>query len=234
MTPPRVDAAVLPRGARIVPYGDAAALILLGDGVDDELCRRAQQVAAAIRGLAADDARFGAPVPAAASVLVPLDPAGDGVEASTDALARAVAAVLAAPLPEPPAARLVELPTRYGGVHGPDLDGVAALHGLRPADVVELHAAHEYHVQFLGFAPGFAYLGTLPSVLATPRLDTPRERVPAGSVAMAGRQTAVYPLASPGGWRLIGRTEVRVWQPDRDPPALLAPGDRVRFVPVTG
>ena len=128
--------------------------------------------------------------------------------------------------------RLVEVPVRYGGADGPDLEDVARLHGLRPSDVVELHASVEYEAFFLGFAPGFAYLGPLPASLVTPRLDVPRPRVPAGSVAIAGAQSAIYPTDTPGGWRLIGRTDLRPWDVARDPPALILPGDRVRFVPV--
>ena len=130
--------------------------------------------------------------------------------------------------------RLATIAVRYGGADGPDLDEVAALHGLRPSDVVDLHAGATYRVFFLGFAPGFAYLGPLPAELVTPRRATPRERVPAGSVAIAGEQTGVYPFETPGGWQLIGRTEERLWDldPDRRSPALLQPGDSVRFRPL--
>jgi KipI family sensor histidine kinase inhibitor len=132
-----------------------------------------------------------------------------------------------------PAGRLVEIEVRYGGADGPDLDDVARLHDLRPEDVVEIHAGAEYLAYFLGFAPGFAYLGPVPASIATPRLDLPRPRVPPGSIAIGGTQTAVYPTETPGGWRLIGRTDSRVWDLAREPPALITPGDRVRFVPVT-
>ena len=128
--------------------------------------------------------------------------------------------------------RLVEIPVCYGGAFGPDLEDVARLHGVKPDEVARLHAAAEYVVCFLGFTPGFPYLDGLPESLATPRLDVPRTRVPAGSVGIGGCQTGVYPFASPGGWRLIGRTPLALFRPERDPPALLRPGDRVRFVPV--
>ena len=133
------------------------------------------------------------------------------------------------PLPEP---RQMEIPVCYGGEHGPDLNEVAAMHGMRPAQVIELHASATYEVYFLGFVPGFAYLGELPAALATPRLATPRRRVPLGSVGIAGRQTGVYPFATPGGWRLLGRTPIQMFQPNRGL-SLLSIGDHVRFTPIS-
>jgi KipI family sensor histidine kinase inhibitor len=143
------------------------------------------------------------------------------------------------------AARLTELASEAAAVHvtaaagletidvcydGPDLADVAALTGLTVADVIARHQGADYCVGWLGFAPGFAYLtGLDPLLAAVPRLDSPRQRVPAGSVAIAGGLAAVYPAASPGGWRLLGRATARLWDPDQDPPALLAPGTRVRF-----
>ena len=124
------------------------------------------------------------------------------------------------------------IPVRYGGADGPDLLEVAERVGLASERVAELHASVVYRVAILGFMPGFAYLGELPQALRLPRRDTPRTRVPAGSVAIAGLQTAVYPAATPGGWHLLGRTDVRLWDIDRDPPAMLRPGDQVRFEPI--
>ena len=122
---------------------------------------------------------------------------------------------------------LVEVPVRYDG---PDLGDVAAHWGVPVAEAVRLHREQEYVVAFCGFAPGFAYCAGLPAELAVPRLASPRARVPAGSVAVAGTWTGVYPTASPGGWRLIGSTDADLWRLDRSPPALLPPGTRVRFV----
>ncbi len=130
-------------------------------------------------------------------------------------------------------ARLVEVPVCYGGEFGPDLEEVAAQRGMLPEKVVELHIARTYHAYFLGFAPGFAYLGDLAEELAAPRLQTPRKEVAAGSVGIAGRQTAVYPFATPGGWRLIGRTPLEIFRKDREPMGLIAIGDQVRFRPIT-
>jgi inhibitor of KinA len=132
-------------------------------------------------------------------------------------------------LPQP---KQVEIPVCYGGEFGPDLNDVAALHAMTPGQVIELHASTTYLVYFLGFVPGFAYLGELPEELVTPRLPAPRKRVPAGSVGIAGNQTGVYPFATPGGWRLLGRTPLAMFRAERDGLSLLAIGDRVRFVPV--
>lgn len=221
---------------RVEAFGDSAVLATFGERMDPDLNILAHALAAEIEALRVGEPSFGRPVPAHASVLVPFDPLAlpvpDAV-ATVASRAREVAR-------SGPRARasdgggrrpVVELPVVYGGDDGPDLDAVAELTGLRPAEVVELHAATEYGVWFLGFAPGFGYLGPMPDELVVPRLATPRERVPAGSVAIAGPQTAVYPFAMPGGWRLIGRTRATLWDARRDAPALLAPGDRVRFVP---
>ncbi len=126
--------------------------------------------------------------------------------------------------------RCIEIPVHYGGAHGPDLEALAARCGLTPEELIALHSERVYHVNCLGFQPGFAYLGGLDARLHTPRLTTPRVVVPAGSVAIGGSQTAIYPAASPGGWHLIGHTEVRLFDPLASPAVLLQPGDTVRFV----
>jgi KipI family sensor histidine kinase inhibitor len=128
---------------------------------------------------------------------------------------------------------MVEILTLYGGEFGPDLPFVAEHNGLSINEVIRFHSGTIYPVYMLGFSPGFVYLGGLPEEIATPRLPTPRTLVPTGSVAMAGRQTGVYPIATPGGWRLIGRTPLKLFDPQRDPPTLLRVGDQVRFVPMS-
>jgi 5-oxoprolinase (ATP-hydrolysing) subunit B len=130
--------------------------------------------------------------------------------------------------------RRIEIPVRYGGPEGPDLDEVARQSGLPREEVVRLHQSGEYTVFFLGFQPGFAYLGGMDRRLATARRKEPRLAVPAGSLAIGGEQTGIYPSASPGGWQLIGRTSVALFDPARDPPSLLLPGDSVRFVDIGG
>jgi KipI family sensor histidine kinase inhibitor len=133
-------------------------------------------------------------------------------------------------LPEP---RHVEIPVCYGGEFGPDLAEVCTMHGMTAARAIDLHASAEYLVYFLGFVPGFPYLGGLPEALVTPRLATPRRRVPAGSVGIAGNQSGVYPFATPGGWRLLGRTPIAMFRAERDGLSLLSIGDRVRFTPIS-
>jgi inhibitor of KinA len=135
---------------------------------------------------------------------------------------------------ELPPARRLEIPVCYGGEFGEDLDEVAALHGMSAARVIELHTSVTYLVYFLGFVPGFAYLGELPEALATPRLAVPRKALPPGSVGIAGNQTGVYPFSTPGGWRLIGRTPMPMFRPDRIDMSVLSLGDHVRFVSVPG
>jgi inhibitor of KinA len=224
------------------PIGDAGLLISFGPAVDATAVR-AQAIAAGIDQARPGMPAIGRPVPAHASVLVPFDPLAIALEVAIR-LARSAVASADATLAsaetdadadadvDHAAATAIEIPVRYGGADGPDLDTVAELLGLRPADVIELHASARYRVLFLGFAPGFGYLGGLPAALATPRRDSPRERIPAGTVAIAGDQTCVYPLAMPGGWQLIGRTDTLLFDPGRPEPALLRPGAGVRFVPV--
>jgi len=133
--------------------------------------------------------------------------------------------------PAPDAGRF-DIPVRYGGDDGPDLDDIATVTGMTSDAVVALHADATYEVAFVGFSPGFPYLLGLPAALATPRRSSPRRRVPAGSVAIAGLQAGIYPVASPGGWNVIGRTDVVLFDASRPRPARLAPGDLVRFVPI--
>ncbi len=167
--------------------------------------------------------------PAYASVLVTFDPLTSEPERFEEAVRRAVGSATLEPAGS---GRLVEVPTCYEPEFAPDLGDVARIHALATEEVVRLHASAEYVVHFLGFVAGFPYLGGLPESLATPRLAVPRKRVPSGSVAIAGSQAGIYPLPTPGGWRILGRTPLALFRWDREPPALLAPGDRVRFVPI--
>jgi KipI family sensor histidine kinase inhibitor len=208
---------------RITALGDTALGVELGEGIDPELAARVRALDQALRerpprGLVEC-------VPTFRSLLVVVDPA----QAALADVADQIEERLAAALPEPAPARTHEFPVAYGGEDGPDLEEVAARVALAPEQVAALHSAGTYTALMLGFAPGFGYLGLLDARLEVPRRATPRPRVPAGSVAVAQRLTAVYPAATAGGWHLLGRTGVRLFDPARDPPALLAPGDRVRF-----
>ena len=165
--------------------------------------------------------------PAYTTVLIDFDPRLHG-HAQIESLVRECMGAVGGRAPAP--SRTVEVPVRYGGESGPDLEDVARHAGLSPEGVVELHSSAAYLVYFVGFATCFPYLGGLPARLATPRLAAPRKHVPAGSVAIGGSQAGVYPLASPGGWRLIGRTRMCLFDPAAAPPPLLRMGDRVRFV----
>ncbi len=168
--------------------------------------------------------------PAYSSLLIKFDPLRLRHENLEDILRGFLERMEKINLPEP---RRVEIPVCYDGEFGPDLNDVAELHRLTPERVIDLHASALYIVYFLGFVPGFAYLGELPPELATPRLATPRRSVPAGSVAIAASQTGVYPISTPGGWRLLGRTPAKMFQPERAEMSLLSIGDCVRFVPIS-
>ncbi len=216
-----------PARARVERLGEAALLAVLGDAIDPAVNARVHRAAAILRGRRTRLDGLGEPVPGYASLLAPFDPLRVEEAAVRDALEAAIdeAGASGADGPTTP----IRIPVHYGGPVGPDLADVAARTGLTEVDVVRLHASTEYRVYCIGFVPGFPYLGILPAALELPRRATPRLSVPAGSVAIAGRQTGIYPAATPGGWHVIGRTDLAAWDPDRDPPALLAPGDRVRF-----
>ncbi len=128
---------------------------------------------------------------------------------------------------------ITRIPVCYGGEYGPDLDVVASYHGISAADVIQIHSGALYTIYALGFAPGFPYLGGMPESIAVPRRDTPRLHIPAGSVGIAGKQTGIYPLDTPGGWQLIGRTPLRLFRPEQHPPVLLESGGQVQFYPIT-
>ena len=129
--------------------------------------------------------------------------------------------------------RLVEIPVLYGGEYGPDLYDVAAYHNLSAEEVIEIHTKNECLVYMLGFAPGFPFMGGMDERIATPRKDSPRLEIPPGSVGIAGKQTGIYPLETPGGWQIIGRTPLDLFQPDMTPPTLLKAGDRIKFYPIS-
>lgn len=206
---------------RIHPLGEAALLAELGTRLDTALNTRAIALAAALKKRR--DVRQA--VAGYASVTVQFDPELVTLDALSASIRRL--ATKRPPMEEP--GRLHRIPVVYDG---PDVEAVAARLGIDTENVIALHTQPIYRVFLVGFVPGWAYMGPLPEELALPRLEAPRKRVPAGSVAIAGRQTGIYPLPVPGGWHLIGHTSVKLFFPDRDPPSLFRAGDRVKFFPL--
>ncbi len=205
--------------------GDAALLVELGNVLDAALNARVHALARRVETLRG----VTAVIPGYTTLLVEYDDAVCQDDALRQELERALQAPDATAANE---ARVIEIPTRYGGEFGPDLDFIARHNGITSDEIIQIHTRDIYQVFMLGFAPGFPYLGIVDEKIAAPRLETPRKRVPAGSVGIAGRQTGIYPRESPGGWRLIGRTALKLFDPTQDPPTLLRAGDRVRFVEI--
>lgn len=209
---------------RVVPFGEGALLVELGNEFQEDVVAWARGIAGHWEMIL----KLGPAVPAYASVVLRFDPLRiEPVQAehfAAELLARGESLQVASTAPP----RLVEIPTTYDG---PDLAETAERSHLSVDEVVALHAKRDYTAYFLGFMPGFAYCGRLDPKIVSSRLERPRERVPAGSVAIADGQTGVYPFASPGGWRLIGRTERAMFDPSAVDPVLIRAGDRVRFVP---
>jgi KipI family sensor histidine kinase inhibitor len=214
----------------VLPLGEAAWTVALGEAVDLGLHRRVTALAERIRAAELPDVLEIVAAYAAVTVFFdPLTAHADALRHRISDLATALAEVPTSSLSAlPSSGRLITIPVRYDG---PDLPQVSRDTGLSEIEVVRRHAEREYHVYLLGFAPGFAYLGDLDPALVLPRRPAPRPRVPAGAVAIGGAQTGVYPLATPGGWHLIGSTTLRMFDPARDPAAMLQVGDRVRFLP---
>ncbi len=214
------------RFPRILACGDSALSVELSDTIDEGVNAR---VIALADSLAVDPiAGVEDVVPTYRALLVHYDPAvrrgGDLAPLLLDRLERLTAA--------PNGGRQFEVPVVYGGSAGVDLDDLAAMKGMTTDALIALHAGSHYRVHMIGFAPGFAYLGGLPEALHTPRLSVPRQRVEAGSIGIGGRQASVNSVAGPSGWRFIGRTPLRLFDPARPEPCLLRAGDRVRFRPV--
>lgn len=205
----------------IVPLGDAALLVRLGEGIDPSINRRVHALAHSI-GQAGLEGVVDV-CPAYADLAVYFNPVDTSFE-------RLKSQIESFPIGEGELhGNRVDIPVHYGGADGPDLEDVSRLTGLTEDAVVAAHTAQAYTVYMVGFLPGFPYMGTVPEELVVPRLPAPRTRVPAGSVGLAMRQTGVYPLEAPGGWRIIGRTDLRLFDPERPQPCLLRPGDEVHF-----
>lgn len=209
------------------PSGDTLLLVEWDGGIDPAVNRRVIAVATALRARLGPEIRD--IVPGYSSIGIHFDP----LRVDLVALERAIddEAGRAEALPPVSEPQPIEIPVVYGGAAGPDLESVAEWAHLSTDGVIALHAATVYRVYMLGFVPGFAYLGRVPDRIAAPRRRTPRDRVPSGSIGIAGAQTGVYPMETPGGWQLIGRTTTTMFDARRQPPNLLRAGDAVRFVP---
>lgn len=210
---------------RLLPLGDSAMLVQWGNDMDFEVNQRVHALANLIEASPLHGVIE--TVPAYATLLVHYDPLVVSFTQVRDFLREKLTQAQAAAARSP---KRIEIPVRYGGEHGIDLEAVARHLRLRVEEVIRLHSGKLYTVFMMGFTPGFAYLGKLDDALVMPRLETPRTRVPAGTVAIAGWQTGIYPLDSPGGWRLIGWTPLTLFDPRSDSPFLFAPGDEVKFV----
>ena len=226
-----MDQGKYPHVPRILPVGDAAVLVEFGDSIEPEVNDRVYSFAASVT--AAEIEGVKELVPTYRSLLVQYDLHQSTYE---DVAARLGELSKVAVGPADTADResvFVHIPVAYGGEYGSDLEDVAEHNGLSSQEVIDIHSGTGYRVFMLGFAPGFPYLGGMDERIACPRLQTPRVRVPAGSVGIAESQTGVYPNDSPGGWRIIGRTPVKLFDPGAEPPAAILPGSKVVFDPVS-
>jgi KipI family sensor histidine kinase inhibitor len=215
---------------RVGAVGDTMLLVELGQTVDPVLNERAIRLAEGLRGRVLPGVRD--VVPAYCTVGIHFDPLRTNLAAVEQAIAHEGRRL--GGIENVPDRDVVEVDVRYGGDDGPDLAAVAEWSGCTAEDVVARHASRTYRVYMLGFVPGFAYMGRVDPTIAAPRHRVPRDRVPPGSVGIAGEQTGIYPIATPGGWQIIGRTDRVLFRADRVPPSLFAPGDLVRFVPLPG
>jgi KipI family sensor histidine kinase inhibitor len=208
--------------------GDRGLLLEFGDEISSEVNEKVRRMTLAIQAESIEG--IIEIVPTYRSLLILYNPLILSFIDLKKRLERIEKGLQQTPFPEP---KLTQIPALYGGSYGPDLEEVAKYHQISPEEVIQLHCSKPYFIYMIGFMPGFPYMGELPETLITPRLKTPRLSVPAGSVAIAQRQTGIYPMESPGGWQIIGRTPVKLFNPEREPPALLQMGDHVQFFPIS-
>ncbi|WP_053363847.1 5-oxoprolinase subunit PxpB [Bacillus sp. FJAT-27251] len=215
----------------IQPLGDHAAIVELAKSPSAEVLNKISMVTSALDTISPE--WMVEYVPAFTTITVFYSPVKlSGTEPTSPyntvcAFLQSLLANIKADSPPPP--RIVEIPVCYGGNFGPDLSFVASYNGISEEEVVHKHSSGEYHVYMLGFAPGFPYIWGMPRAIAAPRKESPRQEIPARSVGIAGQQTGIYSLKTPGGWQLIGRTPVDLFTPEKTPPTLLQPGDKIRF-----
>jgi inhibitor of KinA len=223
-----LDPATAPLGAALLRASDQTLLVSFGEQITREASQQVHLLAGALQHEPIDGMLN--LHPAYCSLLIKFDPRRTTHEAVERALRQRLSRGARAAAATP---RQVEVPLCYEDEFAPDLASLAELRRLSVEELIRMHSQTTYTVYFLGFVPGFAYLGTVPEAIAAPRLASPRRRVEAGSLGIAGRQTAIYPCAVPGGWQLIGRTPWSMFRTDRDPMALLACGDEVQFRPIS-
>jgi len=204
--------------------GDRGLLLEFGDEISREINEKVRRMALAIQAETIEG--IIETVPTYRSLLIIYNPVILPMEDLKERLKRMEKGLQQTPLPEP---KLTRIPVVYGGIYGPDLEEVAKYLHVSPEEVAQLHCSKPYLIYMIGFMPGYPYMGELPQALVTPRLKTPRLLVPKGSVAIAQRQTGIYSMESPGGWQILGRTPVELFDPEKDPPALLQMGDFVQF-----
>jgi len=208
--------------------GDRGLLLEFGDEIGSEVNEKVRRMALAIQAEAMKGILE--TVPTYRSLLIVYDPLILSIDDLKKRLKKLEDGLRQTPFPEP---KLTRIPVVYGDPYGPDLDFVAQYHRISHDQVIQLHCSKPYFIYMIGFMPGYPYMGELPDALVTPRLKTPRLLVPAGSVAIAQKQTGIYSMDSPGGWQILGRTPVKLFDPERKPPALLMMGDLVQFYPIS-
>jgi inhibitor of KinA len=204
--------------------GDRSALVELGDEISPQVNRRVRQFYVALMENPIEG--FIEIVPAYRSLLIIYDPLKFDLVTIQNRMENLNKKIEGIEIPEP---KVLEVPVIYGGEYGPDMEWVASYHAMSVEELIQLHTATTYQVYMIGFMPGFPYMGELPESLATPRRETPRTVIPQGSVAIAQRQTGIYPVESPGGWQILGRTPLKLFNPLQSPPTLLEMGDLVKF-----
>lgn len=213
--------------AAFLLMGDRGLLLELGDEISFEVNEKVRRMALAIQAEAIDG--IVETIPTYRSLLILYNPLILSIGELRKRLRRLEEGLQQTRFPDP---KLTKIPVVYGGSLGPDLEEVAKYHQISTEEVIRLHCSKPYFIYMIGFMPGFPYMGELPEGLVTPRLKTPRLSVPAGSVAIAQKQTGIYSMESPGGWQILGRTPVKLFDPEKEPPALLQMGDLVQFFPI--
>lgn len=213
---------------RFLSGGDRAIFIELGDSIDPDVNQRVRNLKLAIEK--ADIPGVVESVPTYRSLLVYFEPLQTSAPEVRETICNLLQSLASSELPR---RRVIEIPVTYGGEFGPDLELVASHNNLSAAEVVRIHRSARYLIYMIGFMPGFPYLGGMSPEIATPRKTTPRLKIPAGSVGIAGTQTGIYPAESPAGWQIIGRTPLELFHPNQEPPSILQAGDYLTFASIT-